>query len=143
MATADLTSADVTVPLAWTIGIGLGSASLSFAGAWVGVAKGRKTARELDVWRRREETMRLLRWGVELAVDSNDLRANVGLATLAALEASPDLLQVEDLDLVAAVADAILQLPVTEYSEGGDGGTTDLRSAERAYEDATAGEGIR
>lgn len=77
---------------------------LAFAGAALGHKLSRKTALELDRWRKREETMRLLRWAVELTTD--DSKAMVGLTVLSALLDSP-LLDVDDVELVATVTGSI------------------------------------
>jgi len=81
---------------------------LSFAGSWLGGWLNRRSARELDRWRRREETMRLLRWASEMAVDSDERRALVGMSAMAALTTS-EMLQPEDLSMVGLVADAVLE----------------------------------
>jgi len=89
---------------------------LAFAGSWLGVRTNRRASIELDRWRRREETMRLMRWAAELAVDDTDRRAGVGLAALDALRES-ELLQDEDLDLVQAVAQSLLVETVAQYDQ--------------------------
>lgn len=77
----------------------------SFLGVLVGVWWTRKSARELDTWRRREETMRMVRWAAEQAA-SPDLRtANIGYVALTALLGS-ELLQDEDVALISAIAEA-------------------------------------
>ncbi|MGQ0624500.1 MAG: hypothetical protein ACT4PP_07600 [Sporichthyaceae bacterium] len=87
---------------AWgTAAIALGTSILAFAGALFGVLVSRRGARDLDVRWRREESMRLLRWACELAVDPQARRRDVGVATLGALETST-LLQREDQALVSA-----------------------------------------
>ncbi len=87
--------------------VAVATPTLSFAGSWLGGSLNRRTARELDRWRRREETMRLLRWASELATDDDDRRAAVGVATMRALNAS-EMLQPEDLVMLAAVIGAVL-----------------------------------
>lgn len=78
---------------------------------------GRLGAIELDKWRHREETMRMLRWaGESAAAQANDTLAAVGLAALDALGSS-ELLQAEDQDFIDRVLDAILANPVSEYDE--------------------------
>jgi hypothetical protein len=83
---------------------------LAFAGALVGHIWTRTTAKELDHWRHREETMRLLRWAVELALDPDPRRGSAGVRALAALLDS-QLLQDEDVELVASVASAVAMPP--------------------------------
>lgn len=88
---------------------------LAFAGAIVGAWWTRRSAIELDTWRRREETMRLLRWAVQAAASEDRAEARAGLATLAALRSS-ELLQPEDLNLVSAVIDAMLEDAAAAYA---------------------------
>lgn len=84
---------------------------LAFLGAMAGHLLLRRTAVELDRWRKREETMRLMRWAVELATDTDQDRARAGLIVLGALLDSP-LLDEADIDLVATVA-GVVALPPT------------------------------
>ncbi len=86
----------------------------AFAGAIVGQWWARRSAHELDTWRHREETMRLLRWSVERAVGEDSPEARAGLAALGALRTS-ELLQPEDLELVVTVTDALLEEPTEAY----------------------------
>lgn len=76
-------------------------------------------ALELDKWRRREETMRLLRWAAEQATKGDDEQDawRVGLATLGALGRS-ELLQEEDQELIDSVLQALYAEPEVEYAEG-------------------------
>lgn len=94
----------------------IASALLAFIGAVVGQWWARKSAVELDHWRRREETMRLLRWAVELAADDNQRKAEVGLRTLIELTES-ELLQAEDQALVDGIADTVLEIALDAYTE--------------------------
>lgn len=80
---------------------------LAFAGAFGGHLLTRKGARELDRWRKREETMRLLRWATELAVEDDKKRSYAGLAVLDALMDSP-LLDDEDVDFVSAIVTHVM-----------------------------------
>ena len=97
----------------------IAAALLAFAGAVVGQWWSRRSAKELDHWRRREETMRLFRWAVELAVDDHSLKAEAGLRTLTELTDS-ELLQPEDAVLVTGIADMFLEEPLDAYTELGD-----------------------
>lgn len=74
---------------------------LAFFGALLGHWVSRKSARELEVWRRREETMRMLRLASEMAVKSGKA-SGIGVATLDALGRS-ELLQPPDQDLIDSV----------------------------------------
>jgi hypothetical protein len=73
-------------------------------------------AMELDKWRRREETMRMLRWASEKAVDQAEKARYLGIAALTALGVS-ELLQKEDRAFIESVMDAVIQEPVAEYHE--------------------------
>ncbi len=74
----------------------------AFLGTMLGHFLSRRSAKDLDRWRKREETMRLLRWATELAVDSDPDRARAGLVVLDALLDSP-LLDHDDAQLVSTV----------------------------------------
>jgi hypothetical protein len=88
--------------------------------AFVGVAVGqiflRKGANELDVWRRREETMRMLRWASDEAASKDGTKSRMGVAALGALSTS-ELLQEPDQNLVDAVLDSIIEAPLDEIEE--------------------------
>lgn len=79
---------------------------LAFLGAVLGQWVNRKGALELDRWRRREETLRMLRWAVELATDTDPHRQRAGLTTLRALLESP-LLDRDDKPMVVVVATSV------------------------------------
>jgi hypothetical protein len=78
---------------------------LAFLGSAAGHAVARLTAREQERWRRREETMRLLRWAAEMAAEPRGSRVEIGTATIDALIDSP-LLDLGDVGFVAAVSAA-------------------------------------
>ena len=99
--------------------VSLGTPTAAFVGVVVGHWLLRKGANELDVWRRREETMRLLRWASEQAASSDHARARMGVAALDALSTS-ELLQEPDQALVDAVIDSLIELPVEEIEASGD-----------------------
>lgn len=82
---------------------------------------------ELDKWRHREETMRMLRWaGENAARRDNAALAAVGVAALDALGSS-ELLQAEDQAFIEKVLDAILANPVAAYTEAeGAGGSVEV-----------------
>lgn len=79
---------------------------LAFAGGLAGHLLSRRGAVELDRWRKREETMRLLRWATELATDDDEARARAGLTVLGALLESP-LLDDADVELVATITGSV------------------------------------
>jgi hypothetical protein len=82
-------------------------------------------AMELDKWRRREETMRMLRWASEKAVDKVEKVRYLGIAALTALGVS-ELLQKEDQAFIDSVIDAILDEPETEYNEAEGSGDVEV-----------------
>jgi hypothetical protein len=94
-----------------------GSAVLA---AWLGGA--RRAARQLDQWRRREETMRILRWAADKATTKNDDERLLALSVLDALDSSkPTLLQPEDQGILDAVLDSVLSdatAVVEQYRDG-------------------------
>jgi hypothetical protein len=100
---------------------------------WAGVIYTRKSAKELDVWRRREETMRLLRWAAEFAVDDEEAKVAVGMATLRALLDSRDLLQEADLEMVIGITGAILTPAVTAYDEQSRGNEIEVEYPDDGY----------
>lgn len=76
--------------------------ALALLGAALGHLLGRVTAREQERWRRREETIRLLRWAADAASEPTRRRIEVGIAALAALTDSP-LVDPDDGDFVWTV----------------------------------------
>lgn len=69
-----------TLPI-WAVYIViLATPLLAFLGVIVGNVVLRKGANELDVWRRREETMRMLRWASEQAASASPTKARMGVA---------------------------------------------------------------
>lgn len=80
--------------------------------------------------------MRLMRWAAELAVGGEERRAGVGIAALDALQGS-ELFQDEDLDLVEAVAQSLLEETVAQYDQDAETGEDD----EVAYADDTRASG--
>lgn len=89
-----------------TVAIAVATPLLAFAGAFGGQVLARKGARELDTWRRREETMRMLRWASEQAVADDGRRSVLGVAALDGLRFS-ELLQPADYSLVDSVTEAV------------------------------------
>jgi hypothetical protein len=79
---------------------------LALGGVVLGAYLTRKSDRELDVWRHREETMRMVRWAVEQILEGTDSGTDAGVVTLRSLMRS-ELLQAEDYDLVAALTAAV------------------------------------
>jgi hypothetical protein len=99
-------------------------------GAWL--AGGRKAARQLDQWRRREQTMRILRWAADKASSKDDDARLLALSVLDALDSSkPAMLQPEDQGILDAVLDAVLSdatAIVAEYPD--DSGNHDVEVGE-------------
>lgn len=79
---------------------------LALGGVALGAYLTRKSDRELDTWRHREETMRMVRWAVEQILDGDEAGTDAGVVTLRSLMRS-ELLQPEDYDLVAALTGAV------------------------------------
>ena len=80
---------------------------LALGGVMLGAYLTRKSDRELDVWRHREETMRMVRWSVEQILEGSDAGTDAGVVTLRSLMRS-ELLQPEDYDLVAALTASVV-----------------------------------
>jgi len=104
-------------PVWATVFVAVGTPVLAFLGAVFGQLLTRKGAKETDIRWRREETMRILRWAAELAVDGDVARSSVGVAALDALEESA-LLQDDDQPLISAVLDAVVEPAVDAYDDG-------------------------
>ena len=104
-----------------------GSAVLA---AWL--AGARKAARQLDQWRRREETMRILRWAADKATAQSDDERLLAVSVLDALDHSkPGMLQLEDQGILDAVLDAVLSdatAVVEEYPD--ESGNYDVEVAD-------------
>ena len=106
------------MPTWLSIAVAAATPLLAFLGAMLGHLFSRKAARELDVWRRREETLRMLRWGAERAVDERGRVGEVGIAALHALSAS-ELLQPEDRDFIDRVTQAVIEGTLAEVDASG------------------------
>jgi hypothetical protein len=107
----------VTTLPTWALyAVSFGAPIAAFVGVVVGQVLLRKGANELDVWRRREETMRMLRWASEQAASADIATSRMGVAALDALSTS-ELLQEPDQNLVDAVIDSLLEEPVDEIEE--------------------------
>lgn len=79
---------------------------LALGGVVLGAHLTRKSDRELDTWRHREETMRMVRWAVEQILTGEEAGTEAGVVTLRSLMRS-ELLQPEDYDLVAALTASV------------------------------------
>jgi hypothetical protein len=118
----------VSVIPTWISVVGVVMTVLSPVLALGGVALGgylsRKADRELDTWRHREETMRMVRWAVEQILEGDEAGTDAGVVTLRSLMRS-ELLQPEDYDLVAALtaAVAIDRVGPAAYAELADANT--------------------
>jgi hypothetical protein len=96
---------------AWLVGAAIASPILSFAGGSVGSRIAGRADNRLDVWRRREEVMRTVRWAADNATDVDPRVSEVGFAALQGVEDS-EMLQHEDLNFVRIVTAAALALRV-------------------------------
>jgi hypothetical protein len=103
-------SRGVSVIPGWMAVVGViatvASPFLALGGVALGAYLTRKSDQELDVWRHREETMRMVRWAVEQILDGDEAGTDAGVVTLRSLMRS-ELLQPEDYDLVAALTAAV------------------------------------
>jgi hypothetical protein len=97
---------------------------LALGGVALGAYLTRKSDRELDTWRHREETMRMVRWAVEQILEGEEAGTDAGVVTLRSLMRS-ELLQPEDYDLVAALTAsvAIDRVGPTAYADLADANT--------------------
>ena len=68
------------LPLWAVLAVSFGTPLAAFTGVALGHYLLREGANELDVWRRREETMRMLRWASEQAATSHPTQARMGVA---------------------------------------------------------------
>jgi type VI protein secretion system component VasK len=73
------------------------------------VTEARSADAKLDVWRQREETMRMVRWGLQQAASPNPKAATIGQNTLAALLRGT-LVQPADSAFVQAVTEFVAPL---------------------------------
>ena len=80
--------------------------AFSFAGAYLGYRRARSADLALDRWRRREETMRMVRWAADKALAEEEAVRPVGVSALDALRRA-ELLQPEDERLVEEIAEAV------------------------------------
>jgi hypothetical protein len=90
---------------------------LAFLAVLLGHRVTRTSARELDRWRKREETMRLLRWATDLAVDAESAQASIGIAILEELLVAP-ILDEDDQALVATVGSAVARSVILDEERG-------------------------
>ncbi|MGN6330973.1 MAG: hypothetical protein ACTHOD_04880 [Motilibacteraceae bacterium] len=86
---------------------------LAFVGALTGAWLNRKGARELDEWRQREETMRIVRWAADKATGS-EREQDIAAAALSNLITS-ELLKDPDLQFVQAIAGVMVESARDEY----------------------------
>jgi hypothetical protein len=107
---------------AWLIVLGaitaVASPILALVGVLIGARLTRKSDTELDIWRRREETMRMVRWAVEQITSGEETSTHAGVVTLRSLMRS-ELLQKEDYDLVASLTAAVTIDQVGEAAYAG------------------------
>ena len=96
------------------ITVAIATPLLGFAGAALGQLVSRRASRELDVWRRREETMRMLRWAAELTMQPES--GALGLSVLDSLSRS-ELLQPADQPLISAVLATVTARAEAIYTE--------------------------
>jgi hypothetical protein len=80
--------------------------AFAFAGAYLGYRRARAADLALDRWRRREETMRMVRWAADHALADDESLRPLGVSALDALRRA-ELLQPEDEVLVEEIAEAV------------------------------------
>lgn len=108
-----MAATDIPVWLLW------GTPISAFLGGLVGQVVTRRGAKELERRSRREEVMRTLRWAAELAIDSDSLKARLGVDQLNALGDS-DLLDESGQLFVDAALQSVLSEPVVKIEAAGD-----------------------
>lgn len=97
----------------WAVyAVSIGSPVLAFLGAAIGHLVARRTAKELETRSRREQLIKMLQWGAELAVSGDEEKARLGLSQLKAVEES----ELCDAD-VQAFVDAALEAVVGEVAD--------------------------
>src|SRR4051812_2188118 len=97
----------------WAVyAVSIGSPALAFLGAVIGHLVARRTAKELELRSRREQLIKMLQWGAELAVSGDDDKARLGLSQLTAVEES----ELCDSD-VQAFVDAALEAVVGDVAD--------------------------
>jgi hypothetical protein len=115
----ETTQLPVWVVVVLTIVPALISAGAAVLAAWL--AGSRKAAAQLDQWRRREETMRIVRWATDKLTSGVDRERLLALSVLDALgHSQPALLQPEDQGILDAVLNVALEDATTvveEYAE--------------------------
>lgn len=98
--------------------IGLLVGLLAFLGSLLGHWLTRRSAQETDTWRKREETMRMLRWAAEMSADADrPWRSAAGLDILDAL-AESKLLQTEDVSLVNRITTSMAATMAQAWEQG-------------------------
>ena len=100
--------------------VSLGTPALAFIGAIVGSWWARRSAKEQGDRSRHEEVMRNLRWAAELAVSTDERLAELGVAELNALTES-NLLDEDEKLFIDAALESVVQEPVEELEESGEG----------------------
>lgn len=106
---------------AWTqIVVLVATPIFAFAGALIGHWAHRKSAREHDTWRRREETFRTLRWAAEQTTMDSVRARMVGVTMLKSLLAS-ELLQEYDQAMVQSIAEQVTQDLLGAYPGSSEG----------------------
>lgn len=98
--------------------LAVASPLLAFLGVLAGQWVARRGAREMGVRWRREETMRMLRWSVDLATSTDPSTSGLGVVALFGLQES-EILRAADQELISRILAAIVS-PVESRYSGGD-----------------------
>lgn len=128
-----------TLPVWAVLTVGLGSPAVALLGVLVAQLITRQGARELERRSRREETLRSLRWAAELAVETDDRRADLGVAQLIALLDS-NLLDESEKSFVEAALNTVYEDPEAELDDWGEDAVAVQRIA-ATPDDALPGSG--
>lgn len=105
-------SATTEMPTWAVYAVSFGSPALAFLGAAIGHLVARRTAQEVEMRSRREQLIKMLQWGAELAVSGDEDKARLGLSQLKAVEDS----ELCDSD-VQAFVDAALEAVVGDVAD--------------------------
>lgn len=82
------------------------SSTITLIGVFISQYTNRKSSIENNIWNKREETYKNIRWACEQATDNNLNKNTIGLAMLSSLVNS-ELLQKEDLEIIENMLDTL------------------------------------
>ncbi|MGI8523217.1 MAG: hypothetical protein ACR2K3_07885 [Nocardioides sp.] len=112
----DTTQLPVWTVVVLTIVPALLTGASAVLAAWL--AGARKSSQQLDQWRRREETMRMVRWASDKSTSAQSTERLLALSVLDAVDNSkPEMLQAEDQGILDAVLNAVLSEATDDVEE--------------------------